>query len=80
MVGVVWERERTHCVPYGGLSGPFCTLLTPGTFDIIIILIVFFIVIKTRRGSPVDYRPSTDKLHNFVKEKINKNKNVTRDM
>ena len=33
---------------------------------------------ETRRGSPVDDRPSTDKLHHFVrKKKINK---LTRDM
>ena len=25
--------------------------------------------IKTRRGSPVDDRPSTDKLHHFVRKK-----------
>ena len=29
---------------------------------------------KTRRGSPVDDRPSTDKLHHFVRKKKNKNK------
>ena len=27
---------------------------------------------KTRRGSPVDDRPSTDKLHHFVKKKKKK--------
>ena len=27
--------------------------------------------IKTRRGSPVDDRPSTDELHQFVKKKKN---------
>ena len=28
---------------------------------------------KTRGGSPVDNRPSTDELHNFKKEKKKKN-------
>ena len=27
---------------------------------------------KTRRGSPVDDRPSTDKLHHFVQKKKKK--------
>ena len=32
-------------------------------------------IVKTRRGSPVDDRPSTDKLHQFVrKKKIKKKK------
>ena len=26
-------------------------------------------LLKTRRGYPVDNRPSTDKLHNFVRKK-----------
>ena len=34
--------------------------------------------VKTRRGSPVDDRPSTDKLHHFVRKK--KEKKITRDM
>ena len=29
---------------------------------------------KTRRGSPSDDRPSTDKLHNFVWKKMKKKK------
>ena len=38
----------------------------------IYVLAIFFFynnLIKTRRGSPVDDRPSTDKLHHFVQKK-----------
>ena len=36
---------------------------------------------KTRRGRPVDNRPSTNKLHHFVPKKQKKTtKHVTRDM
>ena len=31
--------------------------------------------LKTRRGSPVDDRPATDKLHHFVRKKNKKIKN-----
>ena len=34
-------------------------------------------LIRTRRGSPVDDRPSDDKLHNFVRKK--KKKKMTCD-
>ena len=59
--------------------------LSPGLLDILFNL-VNFDSLKTRRGSPVDDRPSTDKLHNFVQKKNNKKitnkknkKNVTHD-
>ena len=29
------------------------------------------LLVQTRRGSPVDDRPSTDKLHHFVRKKKN---------
>ena len=35
---------------------------------------------KTRQEGPVDKRPFTDKLHNFVQEKKKKNTHVTDDM
>ena len=35
---------------------------------------------KTRRGSPVDDRPSTDKLHNFVQKKKRRKWHVTCDI
>ena len=40
----------------------------------IYILTVFTKWKKTRRGSPVDDRPSTDKLHHFAKKKKKKKK------
>ena len=50
----------------------------------LLINILETVAIKTRRGSPVDDRPSTDKLHHFGQKKkiyiYKKNyNNVTRD-